>query len=154
MQSRVQEKLPKMTETFPEFKVGDFDVSLMQDTLKKEKKENVIVWEALGFAFEGKSEKPLIDASGREYYTSKSQRTFLALNEEQLVEAFNKVLRIPDFYKRINANPYKVQLSEEHQKLLIRAVNLESLEEHEVPKLNKALLYKIYQHDDGLLRWM
>ena len=78
-----------------------------------------------------------------------------AVSEDDLLQVFNKIIRMRDFHNRIDVGQYKSMISKEIQQLLTEAQMPEStLKDKDYLKLNKGLLEAIYQQKLGRFHLM
>lgn len=113
------------------FFVNDLDVQGLHKSLQANRKPDILVREMLA-------------ASGKE---------LPQITEQDFIAVFNKILRMPDFQARIDAEIYKPSLTRQMQIFLVRAqMPGEKLSESEYLRLNKALLLTIYppRHQENL----
>ena len=110
----------------PEFLVGDLDNIKLGNAFKdaRNKLANKIVLQELGLSI----------------------GEVRAVSEDDLLQVFNKIIRMRDFHNRIDVGQYKSMISKEIQQLLTEAQMPEStLKDKDYLKLNKGLLEAIYQ---------
>ncbi len=109
-----------------DFLVGDLNAQLLCNSLKDNKKADIIILEKLGLKTEQLS----------------------TVSEEAFIAAFNDVLRMRDFPERVTTDELKSLLSDDMQLLLdshLRDAN--AVTDQELKDLNKSLLQAIYPQE-------
>ena len=119
--------IKKDTSSFSE---GDLDVELLKNTLKNKSAINNLVLEKLN-----RSKGP--------------EERFDSVTERQALEAFNAILRMPDFFLLADDKnlTFRVETSQLLDKAKNSAVSGKSLSQQELLILNKALLREIYSRE-------